>query len=369
MTLKKLFIVLPLFIGFFGLAQNRQLLYDFTEIPQSAMVNPGVESDFQWYAGVPLLSGPMLQAGSSGIAVDDLFANDGLDFNDKVRDRAIYGMNVRDELSGTFQIEFLNVGFRGKNPDIFYTAGMYLEGDAIGYWFRDYAILAFEGNADKLNQPFDLGHLKTRGELVNVFHFGANKQFGDKFTIGGRAKIYSGIFNFHSTRNRGSFVTNPGENNIYVSTLEANMQLRTSGLNELKDSFDDNTTAGTVIKRALFGGNLGLGFDLGFTYHFNDQWVATGSLLDLGFIYNSKDVKTFTLNGRTTIEGIEVILPDAFNDPNNDFWENLVDEVEEFVPFEDNDKAYVTFRPVKLYGSLRYNFGEPLRVGLVAIVA
>lgn len=354
---------------FFGLAQNRQLLYDFTEIPQSAMVNPGVESDFQWYAGVPLLSGPMLQAGSSGIAVDDLFANDGLDFNDKVRDRAIYGMNVRDELSGTFQIEFLNVGFRGKNPDIFYTAGMYLEGDAIGYWFRDYAILAFEGNADKLNQPFDLGHLKTRGELVNVFHFGANKQFGDKFTIGGRAKIYSGIFNFHSTRNRGSFVTNPGENNIYVSTLEANMQLRTSGLNELKDSFDDNTTAGTVIKRALFGGNLGLGFDLGFTYHFNDQWVATGSLLDLGFIYNSKDVKTFTLNGRTTIEGIEVILPDAFNDPNNDFWENLVDEVEEFVPFEDNDKAYVTFRPVKLYGSLRYNFGEPLRVGLVAIVA
>ena len=64
-------------------------------------------------------------------------------------------------------------------PDLFYTGGMYLEGDAIGYWFRDYAILAYEGNADRLNERFDLSHLKTRGELVNVLHFGVNKNVVD----------------------------------------------------------------------------------------------------------------------------------------------------------------------------------------------
>ncbi|MGS0525033.1 DUF5723 family protein [Zobellia nedashkovskayae] len=176
MRIPKILTVVLFWTCFAMFGQNKQLLYDFVEIPQSAMVNPGVDTDFQWYAGVPLLSGISLQAGLSGISVNDIFSNDGLDINDKIKDRAIYGMNARDELSGTFQIEILNFGFRGKNPDNFYTGGMYIEGDAIGYWFQDYAILAFEGNADKLNQAFDLGHLKTRGEMMNVFHIGLNKK-------------------------------------------------------------------------------------------------------------------------------------------------------------------------------------------------
>ncbi|MEM9143129.1 MAG: DUF5723 family protein, partial [Bacteroidota bacterium] len=89
-------------------AQNKQLLYDFGEIPQSLSVNPGTTVDFQWYAGVPVLSGISVHAGSSGITVNDIFADDGLDINDKVRDRAINGMGIRDELSGTYQIELLN---------------------------------------------------------------------------------------------------------------------------------------------------------------------------------------------------------------------------------------------------------------------
>ena len=360
MRLHKILFLVLLWAGFVVQGQNKQLLYDFVEIPQAAMVNPGVETDFQWYTGIPALSGISFQAGSSGISVNDIFANDGQNINDKIRDRAINGMTPRDELSGTFQVEFLNFGFRGRNPDHFFTGGMYLEGDAVGYWFKDYAVLAFEGNADRLNQRFDLGHLKTRGELVNVFHFGMNKQVRDGLTVGGRAKIYSSIFDFNSTKNRGYFVTRPGESNIFVSTLEADMQLRTSGLNSLKDSFDEENTAGTAIKRALFGGNLGLGFDLGFTYHLNEQVVLTASLLDLGFIYHTNDVKNFTLNGTATIEGVEVVLPDAFDDPNTDFWEDLVDDVENFVPFDDNTNSYVSFRPTKLYASLRYNFGQPV---------
>ena len=66
-------------------------------------------------------------------------------------------MNTRDERSGTYQVELLNGGFRGRNRDNFYSFGIYNEGDAIGYWFKDYAILAFEGNADQLGRKFDLG--------------------------------------------------------------------------------------------------------------------------------------------------------------------------------------------------------------------
>ena len=57
-------------------AQHKQLLYDFYEIPQSLMLNPGVKTPYKWHAGVPLLSGISIQAGTSGISVNDLFAND-----------------------------------------------------------------------------------------------------------------------------------------------------------------------------------------------------------------------------------------------------------------------------------------------------
>ncbi len=65
-------------------AQNKQVLYDFNEVPQALLLNPGLETSYDWYAGIPMLSGISVQAGTSGISVDDIFADDGLDINDKV---------------------------------------------------------------------------------------------------------------------------------------------------------------------------------------------------------------------------------------------------------------------------------------------
>lgn len=349
-------------------AQNRQLLYDFTEIPQALLVNPGMETSYQWYGGIPLVSAISFQARFSGITVDDIFADDGLDITTKVRERAIFGMDARDEYGATYQIDILNVGFRGKNrPKYFYSFGIYHEGDVIGYWPRDLAILAFEGNADKLGRRFDLEHLKIRGELVNVFHFGINKEVDSRLTVGARAKIYSSIIDFNATHNKGYFVTTEGENNLLANTLEADMQLRTSGLQEIMDVLDDDTVDDAsgiteiLRRRALLGGNLGIGFDLGFSYNLNKQTVVTGSILDIGFIYHTKDVKTYTLQGSATTEGVEVILPDALADPDKDFWQDLVDEIEGLVPFEDNTQSYIGFRPTKLNASIRYNFGEQVQ--------
>ncbi len=338
--------------------QNKQLLYDFIEIPQALMVNPGIKADYQWYAGIPMLSGTSFQFGSSGITVIDLFANDGVDFMTKVREKAIYGMNIKDELSGTFQMEILNGGFRGRNNiNNFYSFGMYLEGDAIGYWPKDLAILGFEGNADQLDREFDLSHFKTRGELVNVFHFGVNKKIDNNLTIGVRAKIYSSLFNFNSTNNKGYFVTTEGQNNFFANTLNADMELRSSGIQEIVDD-DFGNVSETLLKRALFGGNLGLGLDVGLTYNLNDKTVITASVLDLGFIYHTKDIVNYVLKGNVTVEGIEAILPEALTNPSSNFWQDLVDDIEELVPFEENDESYITYRPTKLNASVRYNFGE-----------
>ncbi|HUH47968.1 MAG TPA: DUF5723 family protein [Arenibacter sp.] len=340
-------------------AQNKQLLYDFTEIPDALLVNPGALADYDWYIGIPVLSGISVQAGTNALTVNDLFADDGVDINIKVRERAIYGMDTRDELSGSFQIPLLFAGFRGRNNDNFYSFGIYTEGDAIGYWFKDYALLAFEGNADQLGRRFDLGHLKTRGEMVNVFHFGINKRMDRNLTMGARAKIYSSIFNFTSTKNKGYFVTTEGTRNLRANTIDADLEMRSSGLNEIEDALDNDSSLlpGIMARRMFFGGDLGLGADVGFTYHLNKRTVVTASLLDLGFVYSSTDVKNYTIKGMATVEGVEVMWP---GDSGRDTWQDLIDEIDALVPHGTNNEAYISFRPTKLYGSIRYNFGRPL---------
>ncbi|WP_435623257.1 DUF5723 family protein [Flagellimonas sp.] len=347
-------------------AQNKQLLYDFYEIPQSLMVNPGVKANEKWHVGIPALSGISFQGASSGVTVNDLFANDGIDFNVKVRERVINALSRRDDFSTTSQIEIFSVGFRGRNrPDDYYSFGMYGETDVIVYWPRDLAILAFEGNGGaNIGRSFDLGHLNVRGEMVNVLHFGINRKVNSELTVGLRAKLYSGIFNFRSTNNTGTFRTSPGQQNILENSIDADLQLQTAGVDEFLDIIDQGSGTRTrdiqnlFTRRALFGGNLGLGFDAGFTYQLNPQTTITGSILDVGFIFNSKDIRNFTLEGSASNEGINVFLPEDVDNLGTDLWQELIDEIEAAIPFEENTNGYISFRPVKVYGSIRYDFGE-----------
>lgn len=345
-------------------AQNKQLLYDFYEIPQSLMLNPGVKTHFRWHTGVPLLSGMALQAGTSGVTVNDLFANDGLDFTTKLRDRVINGLNKNDEFGGSGQIELFNIGYRGTNrPDDYYSFGMYGEGFIAQFWPQDLAILGFEGNANNLNRRFSLNHIASQGEAVNVFHFGVNRRLNDKWTIGARAKLYSSVFEFRSTNNEGYFVTTLGENNILRNTLVADVTMRTSGVQEIIDILeeDTNTTqadlARLLIRRSLLGGNLGVGFDIGFTHNFRRNSFITASLLDVGFIYHTNAIKNYTLKGAAANEGIEIILPEDLSNFNNEIWQELVDDLEEQIPFDTNENSYVTLRPIKLNASFRHHFG------------
>lgn len=344
-------------------AQNKQILYDFNEIPQSLSINPGVETDFKWYAGVPLLSGISGYAGSNGISVNDIFANDGVDINIKFRERALDVLTPKDEFSSTLQIEYFSGGFRSENPNIFYSFGGYLELDNIIYWPQDYAYLLFDGNADQLGRRYDLGDLKVRGAMVNVFHFGINKRIDRNLTIGARVKLYSAIADYSSSTNNGHLSNIEGQNNRIASNLNADLLLRTSGFQDLDAASDSETLGNEIISRALFGGDLGLGLDLGFTYHLSERTTLTGSLLDVGFIYHSSDPKSYSLNGNTTVEGIEIDILDNFASLDRDFWQDLVDEVEVAVPFKTDTKSYLSFRPTKLYASIRNDFGEPVGNG------
>ncbi|RNL85634.1 hypothetical protein ED312_12265 [Sinomicrobium pectinilyticum] len=356
-------IILWSMVSFSALGQNKPVLYDFTGIPQSLLLNPGAEVDNRWYTGIPLLSGVRASFGSDGFSVYDLFADNEVSFNDKVRD-LLFRLSSRDAVMVNQQLEIFNIGFKNNwKGRYYYSFGMYQEADAFMYWPKDLAILAHEGNRDYLGKRFNFGHLNASAEMLTVLHFGVRKKVSERLYVGARAKLYSGMINFNSTDNSGYFVTETGEENFYRHRVVSDAVLHTSGYVSLREIEEDGNQVKNGWKelrsRALFSGNMGLGLDFGFTYHPAKQWTVTGSLQDLGFIRYTEDVESYSLKGSYELEGIELIFPSIIDGSGEvrDYWEDLRNDIEEQLPYDTLHNKYTLMRPWKLNGSVRYSFG------------
>ena len=345
--MRKIGLSLILMITFTCFSQNKQILYNFNSVPQSMMVNPGSDVKYNWFVGIPLLSGISVNVGSSGFSVYDLFANNGVDFNTKLRN-VVFATSKKDLVSINEQVEIFSGGFKlGDWQSTEYVSfGMYQEADFLIYIPKDFAILVLDGNKDYLGKVFDLGDLSFKGELLSVFHLGYHKKVDEKLVLGARMKIYSSIFNVSSTANSGYFYTNQGTSSIYDQVISANVLVNTSGI--LNTS---GISKADILKKTLLGGNLGLGFDLGLTYYPKENLQFTASLLDIGFIGHTKETKSYRYKGYYKYVGL---MPDFNPDINIDF----LDEFRKAIPLDTLKTKFTTWRPIKLNTSIQYSFGD-----------
>ncbi|WP_299524276.1 DUF5723 family protein [uncultured Lutibacter sp.] len=343
-------VVLIFLVGVTGYSQNKQVLYDFASLPQTLLLNPGAEVDYKFHIGLPLLSQLSVQAGFTGFSVYDIFADDGIDINDKIRN-AVNNYGTTEFMAFNQQLEVLSGGFRLKN-DSYLSFGYYQELDFLAKIPRDIVDLFYDGNTD-IDRRYYINKLASRAELFGVLHIGLSKKINKKFQLGARFKIYSSVFNANTKLNTGSFYTQDGNNNTYTQHLEnVNFLMQTSGV--FFDNYDD-VDSDYVKSKFLFGGDLGLGLDLGFTYHPKKQWIATGSVLDLGFIKYTKNIESYRIKGNYEVEGFQLLF-----DPNNpqNYWNDLKEEFDKSIVLDTLYKSYITLRPVKLNGSISYSFGQ-----------
>lgn len=338
-------------------SQNKEILYNFTPLPQSLLTNPGADVKYKWFFGVPLLSGVSANIGSTGINAYNLFANDGVDFNTKVKN-VIATTNRNDYVTANQQLELFSAGFgMGDSENRSYVSfGMYQELDSFIYIPTDLAILSFYGNKDYIGKSFNLGDLNVKAELLSVFHVGFNKPINEKLTLGVRGKIYSSIFNATSTQNSGSFYTVQGKDLIYDQAIQSNLRLNTSGAAKYLDEDYDGDLGSDLVEdvkqKALLGGNLGLGFDIGLTYYPQKNIQVTASLVDIGYISHSKDVVDYTFKGDYAFKGV---ITD-FNA--NGTPDNAYQDFKDAIPLDTLYTAYTTQRPLKFYSSFQYSFEE-----------
>jgi hypothetical protein len=343
-------------------SQNKQLIYGVKEIPQSLLVNPGGIVEQKYHFGIPFLSQFHVNGGSSGVSVYDIFQDSESDINDRITN-ALKNLDNKDFFTVTQQLELINFGWRAKN-EIYFSGGIYQEFDFILYFPKDLAVLTWEGNQDYLDYRFDLGEISTTGDFLTVYHFGANKQLTKKLTVGLRAKVYSSMISYRSVDNRGTFYTRLGDGtvNIYEHILEGiDMKLETSGYASLTDLDGSSEVISTILGRAFFGGNLGIGADIGATYDINDKISVSASLLDIGTIFHTKDAETYHAHGDYTLDGIGLLFPPLeIGEPAPSYWDDLEDEFENEVPIDTINQSYSQMRPVKVNAGLSYSFGRVL---------
>ena len=344
------------------LSQNKQVLYGLEETPQGMLLNPGSRISYDYHFGVPFLSQIHINGGSSGLALYDIFQESSVDINTRISNK-IFELKNTDFFSATQQLELLNFGWKNKKNHYF-SGGIYQEFDFVLYFPKDLAILAWEGNANYIGKEFDLGEISASGDLLTVYHFGVNKKLNKKITIGARVKLYSSILNFRSTSNSGTFLTRSSEsgNNIYehiVSNL--NINVNTSGINSLSELDTSKQVINKLVDNALFGGNFGLGVDLGITYEIDEKWTASASILDLGAIFHKKDIESYQVTGDYTLDGIELLFPPLqVGIPSAPYYDDLIDDIEDAFIVDTIYNSYTQMRPIKMYASIKYNFGKAI---------
>ncbi|MEZ7507201.1 DUF5723 family protein [Flavobacterium sp. Arc2] len=352
--MRKVYLFLMVFISVGCWSQNKQILYNFTAVPQSLMTNPGADVSYKFYFGVPLLSGISVNAGTTSFSAYDLFADNGVDFNTKLRD-VVYNSSRNDKVAINEQIELFSGGFKlgdWMENKGYISFGMYQEFDFMMFMPKDIALLALDGNRGYLGKSFNLGDLSLRAEMLSVLHVGFHKNVTDRLVLGGRAKLYSSSFNATSTKNSGYIYTIPAQNTVYEQVIYSDLQLNTSGISEYIAEDYEGDAAGDIRKKALFGADLGLGFDLGLTYYPKKNIQFTASILDVGFVKHSKDVETFTYKGYYKYEGINPSF-NSTNSPND-----VYQEFKEAIPRDTIYSAYKTWRPIKFNSSYQYSFND-----------
>ncbi|MDP3311830.1 DUF5723 family protein [Lutibacter sp.] len=332
------------------LSQNKQILYNFAELPQTLLINPGAEVSHDVHVGIPFTSQISFIGGFTGFSAYDLFADDGININQKIQ-RTIASLDKTEFVSINQQLEIVNVGFRLPNSD-FLSFGFYEEFDMLLKIPKDLVDLFYEGNT-VLNRAYRINKLSGSGELQGVFHAGLSRKFNDRWIFGVRAKLYSSAFHISTKQNAGNLVTTFGTNNTYKHQLnQVDALVQSSGI-MLDENEDFN--AKYIQKNMLFGGSLGVGFDFGFTHHLDKNVTISGSIQDVGFVYHTKNVESYSIKGNYSVEGLNLLF-----DQNNpeDYWGNLQDDFEENVILDTINEKYISFKPLKLNGAISYGFGE-----------
>ena len=283
------------FLVFFFLAISSSLFgqQEFTlhfnrDAVQSSFTNPAFQSKYKVTITLPSV---VYNYGNNAFSYDDLIATDPTDDSTYID---IEGILDQMENTNIIQLQsYLDlIGLYFNVKDWYFSFNMTEKIDAKLLYTKDMVNLMWNGNAQYIGQSIEIGPGISM-QIYKEYGLRVGRHF-EKFDVGARFKILSGIANLYSARN--SMVLTTGQEH-YESTLSTDYEIRQAGVEQLV--LDDFNPVKTEF-------NPGYAIDLGGVYRFNEKWEITASVIDLGRIKWNSDVKIHKSNGAIEFSGVDI---------------------------------------------------------------
>ncbi|MBN1183316.1 MAG: hypothetical protein JXB49_13575 [Bacteroidales bacterium] len=373
-----LFTVLVFLINHVPLhAQQSNTMYFMKGIPQAQMYNPAYQPKCNVFIGIP---------GVSNLGID--VANNSLNLNDVLRyskdvdtsslltlnpliggpDEFLDNFGRKNYFSGLANIDVLSFGFR--KDDKYFTFAYRIKASARFLYPTDFIRLPLEGIEH--GNEFDWSDFRADATAYQEFSFGISKQYDPYLSLGVSTKILFGLANASQRKTNIGFTLNPLSVPIHASFIQ-NMNIPLAQIaftNERIDSiyFDENSNPSDIIKHAF--SNMGLGFDFGLNYNFDERLAISASILDIGFIRWRSNPINIEQNADFVLLGAYFDAVGAKNDTtyfDERFLNDFIDSLDNNLIIEQNSKnKYSTALPTKIYLGGTYMVNKNIQIGLLS---
>ncbi len=364
-------------------AQQDQTLYFMHRIPQSNVLNPAIQNECKIY-----LSGMLLPiVGQVMPPIHFNYNNNGFALNQFIRkgtgaqaDSLIFDfpnlltkLKTVNYLSIETDINLLSAGYRWKNW--YFTFNLTEKLAAQASFPKDLVTLAWEGNGKSfLGKEASLSYFGAGFNWYREYALGASKTIGNKWTVGGRAKLLFGKENLWFKSQQLTLKTDADD---YSLTVKSDWEVHSSNhfidikklqMDYLKDSlmYEDTIFNPNAKKIMMENKNPGGAIDLGFKYVYNNKINFYGSILNIGFIHYTNNTNGVKSSGEYYFDGINIQPLFNKNDSvGNAYLDQFKDSIIKTFEPTLNHKSYNYWLSPKMYLGGTYTLNEKLNFGLL----
>lgn len=293
---------------------------------------------------------------------------------------SIFSKNIS---SNKYSLDFDQIGNRTAPNNAFYTSTaikwVSIDGGSdekrwnfsiqdramMGFGFqRSFIDLLDRGNkpylAKPINMKFPFNELHFR-----TFQFSWAKPINDKLDFGISGKLYFGK----------SWIDVASDFSILTSETAGEIDLAVEGKGRASLPYTlegvlNRTSTQSGLSNYFFGmNNPGFGFDMGIIYRFNKKVELTANVNDIGFIVWNSNTTTFTANGTTKWNGLELTGKFNFNQFNE------IKEHPTIVSFRDSflnelikpvNENFITALPMAANAGFMYQYNRTLNIEVIS---
>ena len=327
-----------------GKAQTLRSSYFLSSMPMRHKLNPALASD-RGYISVPGLGNVMADVHSNMSLTSFLYPQNGslTTFMNPTISSSEFLSGIVDgnALKADVDLTLLSTGFYGKKGftiiDISARSmsDLYLPGEL--FRFMKLGVDQLEGS------HYRIENLTLQSDNYIELSVGHAHPIGEKLVIGAKLKGLIGIANASARIDRMDVSLNGDrwlvDANGVVDVSARGGSFRCNEQGQI-DGFDWHSPGPS---------GWGLGLDLGMVYRFDDRWLLSASVVDLGFIHWSHNLRGHTLNEPFLFDGFQEVSMGSGSQAVSirDQWQSVREDLEALMDFYEGEAPQARTRMLK----------------------